>query len=84
MLSFWEVIEKLLLLRESFSATPPPDHDATPKSLSGGNSLPKTSTERWNQANLGYFNPHLNKVHGEGEVVSVGKDVHYRNIVLFV
>lgn len=42
------------------------------------------SQERWNQAELGYFNPHLNKAHGEGEVVLVGKDVYYRNVVLFV
>ena len=80
MLSLREMIEKSLLLRESS-----PDPDATPKAHPGADSQPKTTTERWNQADLGYFNPHLDtKAHGEGEVVSVGKDVYYRNVVLFV
>ncbi len=78
------MIEKSLLLRESSSATPPPDPDATPKSLSAGDSLPKASTERWNQADQGYFDPHLDRAHGEGEIVSVGKDVYYKNVVLFI
>ncbi len=84
MLSLREMIKKSLLLRESPSATPPPDPDATPKTLPDGNPLPKTSTERWNQADLGYFDPHLDRAHGEGEIVLVGKDVYYRNVVLFV
>ncbi len=82
MLSLREMIEKSLLLRASPSATPPPDLDATPKSHPVNDTLPKT--ERWNQANLGYFDPHLDRAHGEGEIVSVGKDVYYRNVVLFV
>ena len=84
MLSLREMIEKSMLLRESSSATPPPDPDATSKTLPGGDLLPKTSTERWNQADLGYFDPHLNRAHGEGEIISIGKDVYYRNVVLFV
>ena len=84
MLFLWEMIEKSLLLRESSFATPPPDPDATPKSLPTGDSLPKASTERWNQADLGYFDPHLDRAHREGEILSVGKNVYYRNVVLFV
>ena len=83
-LSLREIIEKSLLLRESPSPTPPPNPNAIPKALFAGDSLPKPSTERWNQANLGYFDPHLDRAHGEGEIVSVGKDVYYRNVVLFV
>ncbi len=45
MLSLREMIEKSLLLRESPSATPPPDPDASPKALPPADSLPKT-TER--------------------------------------
>lgn len=84
MLSFWEMIKKSLLLKKSSSATPPPDPDATPKSLFFSDSLSKAPIERWNQANLRYFDPHLDRAHEKGEVVSVGKDVYYRNIVLFV
>lgn len=41
--------------------------------------------ERWNQADLSYFDPHLDeKAHRPGKVVSMGKDVYYRNVVLFV
>lgn len=78
------MVEKFLLLRESPSATPPPDPDAASKALPNADSLPKPLTERWNQADLGYFDPHLDKVHEEGEVVFVSKNVYYRNIVLFV
>ncbi len=84
MLSLREMIEKSLLLRESPFATPPPDPDATAKALPGGDSLPKITTERWNQADLGYFDPYLDRAHGEGEIVLVGKDIYYRNVVLFV
>lgn len=75
MLSLQEIIEKSLLVKESLSATPPPDYDATPKEHPSNNSLPKTTTERWNQADLGYFNPYLNITHREGEIVLVGQDV---------
>lgn len=78
------MIGKSLFLRESPSATPPPDRDATPKSLLSSDSLLKTSIERWNQVDLGYFDLHLDKAYGEGEVVSVGKDVYYKNVMLFV
>ena len=78
------MIEESLLLRDFSSATTPPDPDASPKSPPGGDFLPKVSTERWNQADLGYFDPHLDRAYGEGEIVSVGKDVYYRNVVLFV
>lgn len=84
MLSLSEMIEKSLLLKEFFSTTLSPDPDATSKSLSGGDSLSKASTERWNQANLGYFDPHFDRVYEEDEVVFVGKEVYYKNIVLII
>ena len=80
MLSLREMIKKSLLFRESSL-----DSDATSKAHPGADSLPKTTIERWNLTDLGYFDPQLNtKVHGEGKVVLVGKDVYYRNVVLFV
>lgn len=39
---------------------------------------------RWNAADLGFFDPHLDKSYGEGEVVTVGKDTYYRSPILFV
>ncbi len=84
MLFLREMIEKSLLLRESSSKTPSPDPDATLKALFGDDSLSKALTERWNQANLGYFDPHLDNAHREGEIRSIGKDIYYRNVILFV
>ena len=84
MLFLWEIIKKSLLLRESPSATPPPNPDATPKALLGGDPLSKASTERWNQADLGYFNLYLNTAHGKNEIVLLGKNVYYKNVVFFI
>lgn len=43
-----------------------------------------TQVKCWNQANLGYFDSHLDdKAHGIREVVLVGKNVYYQNVVLF-
>ena len=83
MLALQEMIEKSLLLKNSASFTPPPDLNASSK-LSPPVDLPSKSTEWWNQADLGYFDPHLDRANGEGEIVSVGKDVYYKNVVLFV
>lgn len=54
------------------------------KSTSIANLMLKTSQERWNQVELGYFDPHFDKAHKESEIMLIGKDVYYRNIVLFV
>lgn len=82
MLSLREIIEKFLLLREFSFATPPPDLNTTLKAHPINDTLPKT--EWWNQANLGYFNPHFDRVYKEDEIVLVGKDVYYKNIILFI
>ncbi len=77
------MIEKSLLLKDSTSSTPPPDPNASSKAFPPID-LQSKATDRWNQSDLDYFDPHLNKAHGEGEIVLVGKDVYYRNVVLFV
>lgn len=82
-LALREMIEKSLLLRDSVSSTPLPNLNASSKALPPTDLQLKT-TDRWNQADLGYFDPHLNRAHGEGKIVLVGKDVYYRNVVLFV
>ena len=84
MLALQEMIENSLLIRESPSITPSPDPDASLKVLSSADSLPKSTSERWNQAELGYFDFQLDRAHGKGKIVSVGKDVYFKNVVLFV
>ena len=83
MLALREMIEKYLLLKDSASSTPPFDPNASSKALPLMD-LQSRATNRLNQSDLGYFDPHLDKTHGEGEIVSVGKDVYYMNVVLFV
>ena len=83
MLALQEMIEKSLFLKDSTSSTPPLDPNASSKAFPPTD-LQSKATDRWNQSDLGYFDPHLDKAHGEGEIVSVGKDVYYRNVVLFV
>lgn len=78
------MIEKSLLLKELSSTTPLPKLDATPNTHSGADFLPKTTTERQNQADLDYFNLYLDWAYGKGEIVSVRKDMYYRNVVFFV
>lgn len=39
---------------------------------------------KWNATEIGYFDPHLDKSYGDGEIVTVGKDVYYRSVLLFV
>lgn len=84
MLPLWEMIKKFVLVRESLSTTPPPNYDATLKRHPNNDFLPKATTEQWNRANLGYLDPHLNRVHGKNEIRLVRKDVYYRNVMLFV
>lgn len=84
MLSLQKKIKNSLFLRDFRFGTPLLDPDAPPKTHLNANSLPKATTKRWNQADLGYFDPYLNRAHGEGEIVLVKKDVYYRNVVLFV
>lgn len=33
---------------------------------------------------MGYFDPHFDKVQSEGKIVSVDKDIFYKNVVFFV
>lgn len=78
------MIERSLLVRKSLSATLFPDPDAILKALPSNDSLSKTKLMRWNQSDLGYFDPHLDRVYGKDEIVLVGKDVYYRNVILFI
>lgn len=46
--------------------------------------LPAPSVDKkWVQSDLGYFDFYLDLLHGEKEVVIVGKDVYYWSVILF-
>ena len=77
------MIEKSLFLRDSAFSTLPYDPNASSKALPSMD-LQSKRTKGWNQLDLGYFNLHLNRAHVKGKIVSVDKDVYYRNVVLFV
>lgn len=78
------MIKKSLFSKEFYFAISFFDSYVSPKTLLGGDSLSKTSIEKWNQIDLSYFKPHLDKAHKEGEIVLVEKDVYYQNVVLFL
>lgn len=65
MVSLREMIKKSLLLRKFSSTISSPNPDANPKVLLQADTSFKN--ERWNQAQLGSFNPHLDKAHGKNE-----------------
>lgn len=78
------IIEALMDLSLATSPKPKPSQYQLP-SLGPNQVEQQPQMERWNHADLGYFDPYLDeKVHGPGDVVSVVKDVYYRNVVLFV
>ena len=83
MLPLREMIKKSLLFKDSASSSPRSNPNASRKAFLLTD-LQSKATDRWNQSDLGYFDPHLDKAHGEDEIVSVGKDVYYRNVVLFI
>lgn len=83
-LALREIIKESLLLRDFFSSTSFSNSNTSSKALFLTNFQLK-AINRWNQLNLGNFNLHLNrKVHDEGKIVLVGKNIYYRNVLLFV
>lgn len=77
------MIGKFLLLKESPSTTPPLDLNFSLKAHPIADFLPKNTTKKSNQADLSYFDPHLDRAYKEGEIVLVGKNIYYRNVILF-
>ena len=39
---------------------------------------------RWNPNKVGYFDPYLPIIYEEDDIVTVGKEIYYRNVFLFV
>ena len=66
------------------AGAPGPPGPPGPPGADGGANGNGNGNSRWNTADLGYFDPHLDKSYGEGEIVTVGKDVYYRSPILFV
>lgn len=84
MLALREMIKKFLLFRYFSSSTSSLNPNASSKVLPPTD-LQLKATNRWNQSDLGYFDSHLDtKTHGVSKVVLIGKDIYYRNVVLFV
>lgn len=73
------MIEKSIL----FTSTHPLDPNASNMASPSAN-LPSKTTKRWNQLVLGYFDPYVNTIYSKGKIVLIGKDVNYKNMVLFI
>ncbi len=52
--------------------------------LSDVDSSTPGADKKYVQAELRYFDPHLDLSHSERKVVTVGRDVYYQNMILFV
>lgn len=83
MVALREMINKFLLLGESVFSTLPPDPNASNKAFFPID-LPSKTMKRWNQVDLGPFNPHLDKVPCKSKIVLVRKNVYNRNLVFFL
>lgn len=83
MLFLYEIIEKSLFLKDSPSAILSLNPNASTNVFIPSNTFPK-AIDKWNLADLSYFDPHLNKAYGNKEIVLVGKNVYCRNDVFFV
>lgn len=77
MLSLWKIIEKSLLLRKSASFTSFSNLNVSNKTFPLIDVLLKTTIRC-------YFNPNLDKAYSKDKIVLVGKNIYYKNIVLFV
>lgn len=45
---------------------------------------PTTANGRWNPADLGYFDPHLDKSYPESDIIAINKETWIRDVHLFV
>ena len=43
-----------------------------------------SSDSKWNAVELGYFDSHLDKSYEDNKIVTMGKNVYYRSVILFV
>lgn len=79
------LIERLL----SFSIEKPPffslsDYPILLLPHTDKNHLVLKSDKKWVQTKLGYFDLHLNMAYRKKKVITVGRNIYYQNIVLFV
>ena len=44
----------------------------------------QTGEGRFNAREIGFFDPHLDKAYGPGDVVTVGNEIYYRDVTLFI
>lgn len=85
--------QSLYLMIKNQFASKQPTSSASEQFSSAGKQLtlsPNSDTskkldERWNQFNPSYFDLYLDEAaQGKNEIVILGKDIYYRNMVLFI
>lgn len=82
-LSLHKIIKKPLLLKQSPTARAHPNLETLFKTFPINEPLPKL-TNKWNQAELNYFDSQLNRAHRKKELMLIKKKVYYKNVILFV
>ncbi len=82
----WTALQRLMRP----GPTPPPPGPPGPAGPPGPTGPPgvdgssSSGNPNWNAKDIGFFDPHLDKSYGEGDIVTQGSDVYYRNVMLFV
>ena len=82
----WAALQRLMRPTQ----TPPPPGPQGPPGPTGPTGPPgadgysSSGTPNWNAKDIGFFDPHLDKSYGDGDIVTQGSDVYYRNVMLFI
>lgn len=74
-------------IEEKLTLSPPVSHAVSPSNqsdLEDVDSSAPSVDKKWVQAELRNLDPYLDLSHGEVEVLTVGRDLYYLNVILFV
>lgn len=65
-------------------ATMPWGKTGKPKPPKMPSKPPKTASSKWNLADLGYFDPHLDKSYSKNNIIAINKETWIRSVYLFM
>jgi hypothetical protein len=84
--------EMRALLRTAMNSSPEPLQTPPPRRTPSPPPTPRLSrqipltesSQKWRPEDIGYFDPGLPESYGQGEIITVGNSIYYRNVYLFV
>lgn len=66
--------EQLMSKINTRLATTPQGEMGKPRPPGTSSEPPATASSRWNPADLGYFDPHLDKLYPESDIIAINKE----------